>query len=124
MALVHVVGLRNAVADLVESRLGAAFRVIITTAASGLGGTILADMIASGTPNAAAAGIKDFFSGSGDIADAVGVAGTAAGFRIANAADSSSELSGALGDGITLSSTNIGTGDTISISALTYQAPA
>lgn len=123
MALAHIVGLRNAVADLLATRLGAGFRVIITTTANGLAGTTLANMVASGTPNAAATGIKDFFSGTGAIADATGNAGTAAGFRITNAADSSAELSGALGDGITLSSNTIGAGDTISISALTYTAP-
>jgi len=126
MSLVHSVSQRNSIADGIYTSLGSGFNFIFTTVAGGLSGTILATMTHNASaPNAASAGIKDFFSGSSSINDETNAAaGTAAGFRL-ESSGASVVLSGNIsGDGVTLSSTNIGAGDTVSISTLTYAASA
>jgi hypothetical protein len=126
MALVHNVAQRNVIADAMYTELGSGFNLIFTDVSGGLSGTVLATMTHNASaPSAAAAGVKDFFSGASSLANETSAAaGTALGFRL-ETSGAAVKLSGIIGtDGINLSSSSIGAGDTVSISALTYAAPA
>ena len=125
MALTHSVTQQAAIANGIATALGASFEVQIVTTSNGIGGTVLATLThAAGIPTTTATDTVDLYSNGGIADDTNAVAGTAAGFRLTTSGDAATVLSGTVQtDGITLSSTSIGAGDTVSISALTYQAP-
>ena len=123
MAVTHPTAIRNDIADLIVDKIddGGAGSIEFQTSASGVIATLAFSATAFG---AAASGIAT----AGSIADDTDCEpGTVTKFVVKSGAgttifEGSVGATGGSGD-IVLSSTAIGDGDTISISALTYEAP-
>jgi len=124
MAVTHPTAIRNDIADLIVGKIdaGGAGSIEFQTSASG----VIATLAFSATA---------FGNAASGIATAAGIAddddcepGTVSKFVVKSGAgttifEGSVVASGGSGGDIVLSSTSIGDGDTISISALTYEAP-
>lgn len=123
MAVTHPTAVRNAIADAVVDSIdtGGAGSLIFQTSGDAEVATLTFSATAFG---AASSGTATAAAITSDT-DATG--GTVAKFKIQNGSAADAGFAGAVGTSgsdINLSSLTVGAGDTVSISSLTYTAPA
>lgn len=128
MAVTHATATRNALADLITSRLGATPRLVFRLAGTvGAPGTAVATLLMSATPFPAASGgvltanaITSDTNATGNASPvATATLQTSAGTVEVHCAVAASASDINMSGGLT-----VGAGDTVSCSALTYTAPA
>lgn len=123
MSVSHPVSIRNAIADLVcdSVDVGGAGSLIFQTS----GDVAVATLTFSATAFGAAS--SGTCTANAITSDTSAVGGTVAKFKIQNGSAADAGFAGAVstsGSDINLSSLAVGSGDTVSISSLTYTAPA
>lgn len=123
MAVTHPTAVRNAIADAVVDSIdsGGAGSLIFQTS----GDVEVATLTFSATAFGAASG--GTATAAAITSDTSATGGTVAKFKIQNGSAADAGFAGAVstsGSDINLSSLTVGAGDTVSISSLTYTAPA
>jgi len=123
MAVTHPTTVRNAIADAVVDSIdtGGAGSLIFQTS----GDVEVATLIFSATAFGAASG--GTATAAAITSDTNATGGTVAKFKIQNGSAADAGFAGAVGTSgsdINLSSLSVGAGDTVSMSSLTYTAPA
>lgn len=116
MAVVHVAATRSNLASQVLTDLGNSAQMTLRTS----GGTEVATLTLPTTSGTVSGAVLTFGSFTDDT-NAAG--GTVAHIRMETSAGAEVYRFNASGDGVTMSSTTIGAGDTVQCSSMTYTAP-
>ena len=128
MAVTHPTATRNALADLITTRLGASPRLVFRlTGTAGSPGTAVATLIMSATPFGAASGGTITANSITSDTNATGNASAVATATLQTSGGTVEVHCAVAASGSDINMTGgltIGAGDTVSCSSLTYSAPA